>query len=208
MTTFAHIDIEATGLHVTTNSMIQLGVVFTNEKGKELDSLSVCIEEIPGKCRRPKTMKFWEQNKKQWDFIKANEKTPKFAMNELAKKITKFKEIGKLRWVARPVSFDWQFVLNYYHLYGPENKPDMGFSCACLSTMRNEYSRNNNISREAMKALWKKWTDGFEHTHDALDDAREQARVFHKIMETNIHTQGKMEHDIATTSGNMANSKK
>ncbi len=207
MVTYAHIDIEATGWHVSTNSMIQLGVVFTDEKGKELDSLSVCIKEIPGKSRSPKTMEWWEQYKKQWDYIKANEKSPEFAMNELVKKITKFKQIGKLRWVARPASFDWPFFTEYYNLYGPKNKPEIGHFCTCLSTMKNEYSRNNNISREAMKILWKKWTVGFEHTHDALDDAREQARAFHKIMEITslTTTHGKMElvtDNIATTSSN------
>ncbi len=67
--------------------------------------------------------------------------------------------------------------------------------------------RSSSVSspKESINLIWKKWTAGFEHTHDALDDAREQARAFHKIMETNIHT--KMEpvtKDFATTSGNTA----
>ena len=63
---------------------------------------------------------------------------------------------------------------------------DLGFSAVCTSTMRNVWMAQNGISGSVeSEKIFKEWVkkDNLKMTHNALDDARFQAKVFHCLQE-------------------------
>ena len=86
----AHFDVETNGPSVILNSMIQLGIIFTDEEGEEVDSFLVNIREIDDGDheRNEDTMRdFWyktEDMREKFNNIVDNCITAEKAMERLA----------------------------------------------------------------------------------------------------------------------------
>lgn len=91
----------------------------------------------------------------------------------------------KVTWVARPASYDWMFLKCYHDLYRLHNKDaiSIGFSATCLSSIREVWKEFSGLKREAIDEYFKKWTKDVVLTHNGLDDARYQARIYHGLVE-------------------------
>ena len=101
----------------------------------------------------------------------------------LEEKLTELGKTYKIVWVAKPAAFDWPWIKCYYEMFKSANAPDIGFKAHCISTMVWAYCASHGI--EDSRPLEVKLTKGVaeKHSHDALEDAREQADLFMGIAE-------------------------
>lgn len=181
---FGHFDIEADGPSPSTSNMINMGVVFTDEEENIVDEINLDILPRPGYIGNEETKKWWQHEERIDEYNRIMKKGVPFK-EALAKLDAKLKELNsKITWVARPANYDWMFFKCYWDLYSQDHPDafDIGFSATCLSTMRNIWMQITKTSREDAEKLFKTWTSGLVMTHNGLDDARYQARIYHQLV--------------------------
>lgn len=195
-TVYAHFDIEADGPLVFENNMISVGIVFTDSNGDEVNSFLGDLALIEGHKEDPSTItEFWdrdENNRDEFKRIKDNSQPVEVVIEKLTKILAEYaSQKRKVVWVARPASYDWQFLKNYYEYFKPTKvvlsdgtivkSPDMGFKAECLSSMWSMYYKMNNMSRDEADKLWNEMGEGYGMTHNPLDDCRFQSRIYHNL---------------------------
>lgn len=84
--------------------------------------------------------------------------------------------------VAFPLSFDWTWLYWYFVRFSRTGSPFGHSSCFDIKTAFAVKAKRS-ISEASKSKLPAHLCSDFPHTHNALDDAREQAEVFAKIME-------------------------
>lgn len=184
------VDIETDGEAPGTSSMLSIGAVALNPITlAPMGEFYSTLKRLPGARPGNKTMEWWDGFPKQWAETRANAIDPKQAMEELHTWVIEmcklFKkqqnaEVGPVPiFVADPACFDFSFVYYYLHLFLGESV--FGFSAldlqtyamACLNTpFRVAGSSKNHLAE---------WKTELPHTHNALEDARQQAELFVKI---------------------------
>ena len=116
--------------------------------------------------------------------LKVKGTAPKGAMKKFADWVTKVSDEGDKHpvFVASPVTFDWAFVNYYFHRFLGSNP--FGVSGIDIKSVRIGKT-NSKWHATAMDDIKK--TLGLEHiahTHNALEDAKEQSLIFKKMMYT------------------------
>ena len=183
---FAHFDIEADGPSPAFNNMISIGIVFTNTDGKVVDEFLGDFKPLLNHPEDADTMKhFWyrdENNRAELKRIQENAKDAMETMDDLNNFLKKLKA-KRINWVARPAAYDWQWLNYYFHLYKNENPKaiPIGFKAICARTMRDVYQAQFGVGRKEMEKIAKKWAGDESMTHNPLDDARFQAKVYHAL---------------------------
>jgi len=182
---YAHFDIEADGPSPNKNNMISIGVVFTDDKeGHELDSFLGDLAILPGHIEDSATLEeFWSKHSQEYSRIKNAQQPAKDVMITLSNKIASFGENINIRWVANPAAYDWQWLKYYCEEFKNDLAFDPGYSAFCMSALTHIFRRLKNITNEEFEALKEQWTeqkDGL--THNSLEDARYQAKVYHQII--------------------------
>lgn len=169
-------DVETDGPTPLKNSLLSVGIVIFDEDSTEISSLKVNIKRRPAGVENPATMKWWNTQPDAWTACHLDVIDPGEAMYQIAKFIRVFSGLFELRWVAGPAAFDWMFLKCYYDRYGPPDRPDIGYSCHCLSEVKricHDLLEDATIEQYLSSA-----TPALSHTHDALDDAREQGYTY------------------------------
>ena len=107
--------------------------------------------------------------------------TPEAAMARFVAWIHESARGGRPVFVAYPASFDWSWVSIYLARYGPENP--FGFSGVLdMKTMYVTKARVR-IGKAAKRAMPASLLSIRPHTHNARDDAIEQADLFANLFE-------------------------
>ena len=176
---YGHFDIEADGPSPATSNMISLGVVFTNEQGIEIDSFQVDLRPRDGFRGNEDTLNWWKHPDRiaEYTRIMNDSIEPALAMAKFAEQISRF---PKLKWVARPAAYDWMWLKCYHDLYC---SGDIGFKATCLSTIREVWMELKGYTYEQVEALVKEWTAELKMSHNPVDDARYQAKIYHMMMQ-------------------------
>lgn len=184
MTIFVSLDIEADGPSVANNNCIQIGLVAcnlidnaTDENLSEwiVNKLSICIKPLEGHNENNKTKtEFWNKNLDVYNYIKSNEIDAQEAVNKISDWLFDVEKAEKIKYfVANPAAYDWMW---FHYLYTKFNgKYQLPYTAKCISSMKfllKNMGKNLSIV-----------SDKLPHTHDAVDDAIEQAFTFIKIME-------------------------
>lgn len=191
MSVFAHFDIEADGPSPATANMINIGIVFTNDKGDVLATVSVDLQPRLGYAGDADTLKWWSSDPDrftEYQRIMAQGQNPIDAMaaiNKMLHDVTALAGVSKVVWVARPASYDWMFLKCYWDLYRLHNPKafNIGFSATCLSSIREVWKEFSGLRREQIDEHFKRWTRDLTMTHNGLDDAQYQARIYHGLVE-------------------------
>jgi hypothetical protein len=189
---FAHFDIEADGPTPATSNMINIGIVFTDNDGKTIHE--ACLDLLPrlGYPGDADTLMWWTSDpdrKNEYERILREGANPIVAMGELNAALVHVLAVTgakKVTWVARPAAYDWMFLKCYHDLYKMHNKDaiPIGFSATCLSSIREVWKEFSGLKREDIDEYFKKkWTQDVVMTHNGLDDARYQARIYHGMVE-------------------------
>lgn len=145
---------------------------------------------IPGNKHKAdeRTMQeFWSKNSDELQRIRKNARPVNEVMAMIDSMLRKYRDSGKkVKWVARPAAYDWQWLNCYYSHYSNThlNASPLGFKAVCLSTMRDVYKMITGMTDDEMKEWIDKNIIDEAMTHNALDDAMFQAKVFHLIHDT------------------------
>jgi ribonuclease T len=115
--------------------------------------------------------------------LKQNGTDPMLAMKKFDSWIKAITKNGKLKpvFVAYPVAFDWSFINYYFHKYMKFNP--FGVSGIDIKSvwMGKTNQKWHKISKESI--LHDLGITDLEHTHNALDDAIEQSKIFKRILQ-------------------------
>lgn len=188
---FAHFDIEADGPTPVTSNMINIGVVFTDNDGKIIHEVCLDLQPRLGYPGDENTLKWWNSDpdrSNEYKRIMKDGINPIAAMallNGALAHVLALSKAPKVTWVARPAAYDWMFLKCYHDLYRLHNKDaiSIGFSATCLSSIREVWKEFSGLKREKIDEYFKKWTKDVVMTHNGLDDARYQARIYHGMVE-------------------------
>ena len=188
-TIYISVDVETTGASPCTSSCNMIGcVVFkdinitpeTPQPEWIIDKKHWCIREIPG---RPMTKvcndSFWIKNRDLLEYINTNAIDARDAMIDFSNWYKFYSDKYNCVFIARPSSFDWQWINCLYEEFGPANKPVLPYSIICLSSIFKTAIMLGIDWNNTIAPL-------FEHptiklTHYADDDALYQAYMYLRI---------------------------
>lgn len=181
---YASFDIEADGLSPYNSNMVELGISFLDESGIEVDSFYSAIKRIPGKEGTVGTIKWLEKNGVWKRAVEGPDvKNPH---EVFAKLVTKLRELSKeyeISWVSYPAAYDWMWLKHYWTAFVKEDDQSLlTYYSICLDSIIDFYAIDRKLTGDQKSELWNKLKKGKEHTHNALDDAREQGNVFIGLM--------------------------
>lgn len=188
---YISVDIEADGPCPGVNSMLQLVAVFYDDSGKIYTEYKANILEIENAVQNPSTMKWWaDQEKKRpgtWDRMMTNRIPGKLAMERFrshVKQQTDQLNASPLV-VAFPSGFDFTYL--YWYCCTFLGTSPVGFSALDLKTIAMAIIQCS-YHDSAKRRFPQSWFDPLlAHTHDALDDAKEQMHI-HLQMKKALNT--------------------
>jgi len=174
--TLISVDGEFTGPIPGPFSMISLGAVAYDRVGVELSAFKTNMEELTGSRRDDSTMVWWLGQENAWELATVD---PVSAVSG----ITSFSEWikglpGKPKLMGWPYSVDFLFIYWYYvNFLGAI--PPFGFDGIDIKTYAMRALSIKNISDVSRTVVRKKLDiDNTDYTHDPVDDAREQAKLY------------------------------
>jgi ribonuclease T len=172
---YISVDVEASGPIPGEYSMLSIGAC---EVGNINKIFYIEIQPITEKFI-PEAMKV---NGLSLENLKKNGVSPYEAMRKFADWVKWISNAKQSVFVAFNLAFDWSFVNYYFVIYGGEgyNNP---FGISGIDVESVWFGKMGCTWSEASKTHIKRALElRVDHTHNALDDAREQAIIFEKII--------------------------
>jgi hypothetical protein len=170
-------DIESDGPIPGPHSMLSLGSVAFDHTGTELGCFSANLELLPDSAPHPDTQRFWESNPVAYAATRTDLQPPAAAMIQYSAWVRSLP--GAPVFVAYPAGFDFTFV--YWYLVKFTGHSPFSFSALDIKTYAMKSLGCGY--RQATKRNWpRRWHSALPHTHQALDDAREQGQSFMKML--------------------------
>jgi len=182
--TIVSFDVETTGFIPGFHSVISLGAVAFRD-GKEISSFYGAMMEWPGSVRNASTMEWWKKHKAEWMRIRSEQEEPEAVMNRFADWCRSLP--GTLTLAANPACFDSALLWWYLHKYTGEETITELFKRHRALDIRTYIMAVLNVpySKAERYHLPKEWAGEEKITHNALDDARQQAVVLTNLMRAN-----------------------
>lgn len=172
---YISVDIEASGQFPGDFSMLSIGACVVGEKSK-----TFYIE------LQPINENFVAENVAvtglSFEKLKMNGEEPVAAMQKFEKWIMQVSGGANPVLVAFNASFDWMFVDWYFRKFLGRNPFGLGGVDVKAYFMGME---NVGWSGTKKRYVYEKFPTDYPHTHNALDDALEQADVFEKMLAEN-----------------------
>lgn len=165
--------------------MLSLAAVAMSESQGVLADFTVNILPLASAQPNPQTMaEFWSRFPDQLAQTQVNAVDALTAMDEFRAFV---KDQGGIPVaVAMPAGFDFSWIWYYLNRFGGECP--FSFSCIDIKTMA--WCLLGGNYRHATKRNWPTyWFSKLPHTHVALDDAREQADIFLRML-ADMRTRG------------------
>jgi len=176
-------DIESDGPLPGPNSMLSFGSVALDENGEVLGKFYATLDLLPESEPNPDTMKWWAEPKQAqaWAAARLNPQPPKVAMKAYVEWVEALP--GKPVFVAYPAGFDFLFMYTYMVRFAGRSP----FSFSALDIKSYACAMLGKTYRESVKKnMPKRWfPKDMPHTHNALDDAREQGQLFISMLREN-----------------------
>lgn len=177
---YISIDIESDGPIPGEYSMLSLGAYAIGANGHEYGTFYRTLTRLPKAKQNPSTMKFWETCPEAYEEATRDPIDPAVAMDEFTQWLYSMKKLGQCQFVAYPAGFDFTFVHWYLHKFMGMNP--IGFTCIDMKTyaMVKLGIPYKEVTKKHMPQRWKHRLP--KHTHNALDDAKEQAILFTRML--------------------------
>jgi len=171
-------DVETDGPIPGENSMLSLGSVAFDANGVEIASFEINFAELLGAKANPKTMEWWETQPVAWAAARKDPVEPEAAMARYVAWVDKLP--GEPVFVAYPLLFDIMFV--YWYLIRFCGRSPFSHSGIDIKTMAYAAMGSDSYRGAAKRNMPKHWKPPRNrHTHVAIEDAREQGRLFFNI---------------------------
>jgi hypothetical protein len=152
-----------------------------NNMGYLLSTFQGNLLPLPGAKEDPETMNWWTTQPEAWKMLQLDREDPEALIRRYYRWLSDWsnKLEAKLVFVGYPASYDFSFVYWYLHHFVGDSP--FGFQALDLKTyamaaLKKEFKETHKSS------MPKEWFEGVEeHTHEALQDAIEQGRLFFRI---------------------------
>ena len=176
---YISLDIESDGPTPGDFSMLSLGAVAFDQNGQELSDFKRNLFPLDGARQHPDTMAWWATQPTAWLGATEDAMDPGEAMRQFHAWVKHYNEPVA---VCYPATYDFMFVYWYLvHFCG-----DSPFSFSALDLKTYAMATLKTPFRKTVKKVMPRaWFGGGAHTHDALEDAREQGRLFFKMRSAN-----------------------
>ena len=126
-------------------------------------------------------MRWWDSQPKAWEACRKDMTAASLGMIKFAEWVKEFK--GRPVAVCYPSGFDWPFV--YYYLRAFAHESPFGFQCLDMKTYASA-TLDTRFRDTVKRKMPKAWFDAtLKHTHVAVEDAREQGRMFFRMKRQN-----------------------
>jgi len=168
-------DVETDGPIPGSFSLLSLGSVAYDENGAEIGRFAANLKPLPNAATSPQTMAWWTEHQAQWDLIQVNQEDAATAMQRYCAWLEALP--GAPVFLAYPASFDFMFV--YWYLMELVGRSPFGHAALDIKS----YAMGRLDGKFTEQTRSKKLADFSQEplTHDALDDALNQAEMFFRI---------------------------
>jgi DNA polymerase III alpha subunit (gram-positive type) len=171
-------DIETDGPIPGVNSMLSFASAAYDEAGRQRGVFEANLETLPGAEADPRTMAWWHGQPRAWEACRANQQPPAQAMDTYVDWIAALP--GKPVFVAYPLLFDMMFM--HWYLIRFTGSSPFSHSGIDIKTMAYVAMGAKSYRAATKRNMPRRWLPRKErHTHVALDDAREQGKLFLNI---------------------------
>lgn len=164
------------------SSILSIGVVAMHpETLADVADFYATLKRLPGGRPMNATMEWWDKFPKQWAEARESPIEPKEAMQSLENFVKETLRANKADvpvFVASPAGFDFSYV--YYYLHRFLGRSIFGFSALDLKSYCMALSGCPYLQVKRQRKP--EWISDLPHTHNALEDARQQADEFRKIL--------------------------
>ena len=110
---------------------------------------------------------------------------PREAMSEAQEWVMRLATGHRPVLVAYPVAFDWSFLYWYFERFSPDGSPFGHSSCLDIRTLYHALT-GTVFDLSGKEHMPPSLLPGAPHTHNALDDAREQGELFANVLRWGI----------------------
>jgi hypothetical protein len=173
-------DVEADGPYPGDYSMIQFGGVLYDHDGNQLDEFKVNLEEIADNGIHPETKSWWaSEGMDAYHATRVNMVDAQLGMEMLDAWLEKWSKNARIIAVGYPVTYDFLWV--YWYLNKFVGRCLLSFSGLDIKTMAYTMMGAKQYRKASKSGMPPHWLSDLPHTHDALDDAREQGELFFNI---------------------------
>lgn len=153
-----------------------IGIVVFKDS-EEIDSLELNIIPRMKIIMAPDKQAFWSRFPEAYARLQKDALHPQEAMRKLSSFLKKYQDC-RVKWVAGPANNDWQFINYYYTKYHEPGFYKLPYKVECLSTLRDTFFEMACISRPTQSKMMAAWRGDAQHTHVAVEDAREAGRIY------------------------------
>lgn len=184
---YISVDVEADGPGPLVNSLLQIGAVpFTLGKGLLLPKTYIAnIDPLPDAKRDPNTtIEFWDKHPGLYEKVRQHARPAQVVIPEFCHWVEELAQEYKQAPICAcyPCGFDFSFVYTYCIKY--YGKSPFGFRCFdaksyAAATLKSRFK----IGKRDFPVGW---SDKSKHTHNALDDAVEQATMMIAMIRQNL----------------------
>jgi len=174
-------DVETDGPVPVLHSMLSFASAAYLADKTLISTFSANLETLPGASGHPATMEWWETQPEAWAACRRDLRTPAEAMDQYAAWLNGLP--GRPVFVGYPVVFDYMFVQWYLHKFtggSPFSFYGLDVKTYAMAILKKDY---HDTTKAAMP---KQWFDDLKHTHQALDDAKEQGALFCNMLRENV----------------------
>ncbi|HEV2913182.1 MAG TPA: 3'-5' exoribonuclease [Pyrinomonadaceae bacterium] len=171
---FVSTDVETDGPIPGLYSMLSLGSAAFLADKTLVSTFYANLATLPGATTNPETMKWWKTQPRAWEACRVDPQPPQTVMHEYVDWLKRLP--GQPVFVAYPVAFDYMFVQWYLINFTGESP----FSYVALDIKTFAWALLKTDFHETTKAVMPpRWFDRQpELTHHALEDAKDQGRLF------------------------------
>lgn len=170
-------DVETDGPIPGPHSMLSFGSAAYLADKTLVGTFSANLETLPEATADPRTLAWWKTQPAAWAACRRNLRRPEEAMKEYVEWLKALP--GTPVFVGYPVVFDYMFIQWYLIRFAGESP----FSFVGLDIKTLAWTMLGTSFRETVKSkMPERWFDDLPHTHEALDDAKEQGALFCNIL--------------------------
>lgn len=191
MKIYIGVDIETDGLVAGRNNMLSLGAAAIDmDNGHIISKFKMNLSLVPNLCPDADTMSWWKNFPDAYRAARVNAERPSHVMTEFVNWVKTWTNDNSVVFAWKP-SFDLAFLRYYlhaFHPYGPElcvngifARHNFGLDQKTVAAiaLKQSYAKTNMASLPKSLRLDEQGEVIANHSHDALEDAVEQALIFY-----------------------------
>jgi DNA polymerase III alpha subunit (gram-positive type) len=177
---YVSVDIEADGPIPGPHSMLSIGAVAYSAEGTCMGEYTANLETLADAVPHPKMQAWWQKFPDAWETCRKNPRPPQEVMEEFADWVEALP--GMPIFVAWPATWDFMWIYWYLIRFSsrrPFSEHGIDIRSYAMGMRKREFGQC------AKSYLPQRWFPEQQHTHVALEDAKEQGQIFINMLTEN-----------------------